>query len=191
MRIASFNRLRATNAKTEHDLSSAFVYFHFQLVINRVCCKIIEFAASSASAFAAATLNYNSPNENLTNDNVPIKAGCCGLEYRMHGFGERVCGFPSQPWWSGFSFGFFLLLHFLHHGSIASVVCPIWSLFDVQHYCGINLQPWKKAKEIKCHCERRTLWKNYSSAICGEKTCLGSKKCNSWTSLLIIRQIPR
>ena len=49
-----------------------------------------------------------------------------------------------------FSIGFFLLHlpHFLQHGSIQSVVCPKWSLFEVQHHCGINSQPWKKPLEI-------------------------------------------
>ena len=63
------------------------------------------------------------------------------------GSGDRVCGFKSQPWRSGFSVGL-LLLHFLPHGSIQSVVCPVWSLVEVQHYCGINSQPWKKALEF-------------------------------------------
>ena len=39
---------------------------------------------------------------------------------------------------------FFLLLHFPHHGSILSVVCPMWFLFEVKHYSGINSQPWIK-----------------------------------------------
>ena len=45
-------------------------------------------------------------------------------------------------------FLFLLLLHFLHHGSIQSVVCPVCYLFEVQHYPGINSQPWKKVIEI-------------------------------------------
>ena len=40
------------------------------------------------------------------------------------------------------------LLNFLHYDSIQSVVRLVWSLFEVQHYCGINSQPWKKAFEI-------------------------------------------
>ena len=69
-----------------------------------------------------------------------------------HGSGDIICGFKSQPWWSSFYIGFFcffLLLYFLHHGSIQSVVGPVCSLFKVQHYCGMNCQPCKKAVEIK------------------------------------------
>ena len=33
-----------------------------------------------------------------------------------------------------------LLLHFLYHGSLQSEVCPVLSLFEVQHYHGINTQ---------------------------------------------------
>ena len=40
---------------------------------------------------------------------------------------------------------FLLLLHFLYNGSFQSVVCPVLSFFEVQHYRGINFQPWKKA----------------------------------------------
>ena len=85
---------------------------------------------------------------------------------------DRVNGLKSQPWQS-----------FFVGASIQSVVCPVWSLFEVQHYCRINSQPWKKAVEIRstCHCKRRYQWKNPCSTICGAKTwiwvqCLGAIK---------------
>ena len=58
---------------------------------------------------------------------------------RELGSGDRVRGFKSQPWQSGFSVSFFflfLLIHFLLHGFIQTVVCPLWFLFEVQHYSG-------------------------------------------------------
>ena len=45
-----------------------------------------------------------------------------------------------------FIIGFFPL-NFLHHGSIQSVVCLLWSLFVLQHYRGIKSQQWKIALE--------------------------------------------
>ena len=42
-----------------------------------------------------------------------------------------------------FFLSFLLLLHFLHQGSIQLVVCPVWSFFEVQLYCGINISHWK------------------------------------------------
>ena len=47
----------------------------------------------------------------------------------------------------GLFFFFLLLLHFLHHGSIQSAVCPVWSFYEEQHR-GIMSQPLKKDIEI-------------------------------------------
>ena len=77
---------------------------------------------------------------------------------------------------------FFLLhLHFLRDGSIWPVVCPVWSLFKVQHYLAME-----KSYRDQLVTSRGDLVtakgdlsdKNPSSAICGSKTqilvqCLG------------------
>ena len=73
-----------------------------------------------------------------------------------------------------FSVGFFLLfifLHFLHHSSIKSVVCPVWSLFENQHYCGNHSQPWSKIYRDQLVTEKGDLYeKDPISAISGAKT---------------------
>ena len=51
----------------------------------------------------------------------------------------------SNPGLSKVVFFCWLLLHFLHHGSIQSVGVLVWSLIEVQHYWGINSQPWNKS----------------------------------------------
>ena len=51
--------------------------------------------------------------------NLRNKAGCRGLVVKALGSGDRISGFKSWPWWSGFFllvfFIFLFLLSFLHH----------------------------------------------------------------------------
>ena len=65
---------------------------------------------------------------------------------------------------------FLLLLHILRHYSIQSVVCPVWSLFEMWYYSGISSQPWKKSFRNQHVTVRGGLWKYPSSAICWAKT---------------------
>ena len=111
-----------------------------------------------------------------------LLAGHRGLVDRVFGSRDRDHGFKSQQWQSGFSVDFFLRLHFLHHDSIKSVVCPVWSLFEVRHYCGINSKLLKKSFRDQLVIARGGLYKkNPSSIICRAKTwikvrCLGPIK---------------
>ena len=55
------------------------------------------------------------------------------------------------------------------------MVSPVCYLVEVQHYCGINSQQWKKAIEINL--SLRDLYEiNPSSAICGAKTQISANK---------------
>ena len=71
---------------------------------------------------------------------------------------------------------------FLVFTMVQSVMCPMWSLFEVQHYSGINSQPWKKAaREINLSLQEMICMKNPSRSICEVKTgifvqCLGQIK---------------
>ena len=61
-----------------------------------------------------------------------------------------------------FFFFLLLLLYFLRHGSIQSVVGPVWSPFEMQHCMGSTSINGKKNL-------RDLFEKNPSSAICGAK----------------------
>ena len=68
---------------------------------------------------------------------------------------------------------FFFLIHlnFLPHASIQSVVCLMRSLFEAQHYCGINSQQWKKAIEINLSLQEEISMKKYQQRhLWGETT---------------------
>ena len=100
-------------------------------------------------------------------------SGRRGLVDGALGSGDRDWGFKSQSWQSGFSGGFFLLLHFLHYGSIRSVVCPCGSSFRLNTVVG-----WENTYRGQLVTERGDLYEKILAA-----PSVGWKhryKCNVW-----------
>ena len=97
-------------------------FFNFFLSLWRKKTILGDFAADAFfSPRPIANAKIETKGLSSTWDRHVIKkklAGRHGLVDRALCSGDRVCRFKSHPWQNGFSVGFFLLLHFLRHGSI-------------------------------------------------------------------------